>query len=196
MAVTEYGKHMGELKRGEHRWDVYLEGQPDTSLGAVRGRIHFVSGQLHKVTGWIFLEWQGRMFRSGSGSFRRSSYCTSSRRCNAPAAHSGEQFAHFHTANSWLGDFFCSLCTDFLTSPSSPSTFPYGPPLAKRFTDSGRRLKPNDSNAGTHRRHRRESVHRHVAGGCDPSRQGSRSTGRGRAVHRPARHLAALLDSV
>src|SRR2546427_13096554 len=58
MAGTEYGKHMGELKRGEQRWDVYLEGQPDTSLGAVRGRIHFVSGQLHKVTGWIFLEWQ------------------------------------------------------------------------------------------------------------------------------------------
>ena len=58
MAATEYGKHMGELKRGEQRWDVYLEGQPDTALGAVRGRIHFVNGQLHKVTGWIFLEWQ------------------------------------------------------------------------------------------------------------------------------------------
>src|SRR5260370_42607861 len=58
MAGHEYGKHMGELKRGEQRWDVYLEGQPDTSLGAVRGRIHFVSGQLHKMTGWIFLEWQ------------------------------------------------------------------------------------------------------------------------------------------
>jgi len=28
---------MGELKRGEQRWDVYLEGQPDTSLGAIRG---------------------------------------------------------------------------------------------------------------------------------------------------------------
>jgi len=26
MASTEYGKHMGELKRGEQRWDVYLEG--------------------------------------------------------------------------------------------------------------------------------------------------------------------------
>src|SRR2546425_12432528 len=60
MAGTEYGKHMGELKRGEQRWDVYLEGQPDTSLGAVRGRIHFVSGQLHKMTGWIFLEWQDK----------------------------------------------------------------------------------------------------------------------------------------
>ena len=58
MAPGEYGKHMGELKRGEQRWDVYLEGQPDTTLGAVRGRLHFVSGQQHKTTGWIFLERQ------------------------------------------------------------------------------------------------------------------------------------------
>ena len=60
MAASEYGKHMGELKRGEQRWDVYLEGQPDSALGAVRGRIHFVGagGQPHKVTSWIFLEWQ------------------------------------------------------------------------------------------------------------------------------------------
>ena len=28
MAATEYGKHMGELKRGEQRWDVYLEASP------------------------------------------------------------------------------------------------------------------------------------------------------------------------
>jgi hypothetical protein len=62
MAASEYGKHMGELKRGEQRWDVYLEGQPDTSLGAVRGRIHFVGtgGQPHKVTSWIFLEWKDK----------------------------------------------------------------------------------------------------------------------------------------
>src|SRR5206468_7936220 len=30
-------------------------------------------------------------------------------------------------------------CTDFLTPRRSPSTFPYGPPLAKRLIDSGRR---------------------------------------------------------
>jgi hypothetical protein len=58
MAGTEYGKHMGALKRGDKQWDVYLEGQPDTTLGAVRGRLHFVSGQEHKMTGWIFLERQ------------------------------------------------------------------------------------------------------------------------------------------
>ncbi len=69
MAGTEYGKHMGELKRGEQRWDVYLEGQPDTSLGAVRGRIHFVSGQLHKTTGWIFLEWQEKDIHERFGEF-------------------------------------------------------------------------------------------------------------------------------
>ena len=69
MAVTEYGKHMGELKRGEQRWDVYLEGQPDTSIGAVRGRLHFVSGQLHKVTGWIFLEWQEKDIQERFGEF-------------------------------------------------------------------------------------------------------------------------------
>src|SRR2546425_1079579 len=69
MASTEYGKHMGELKRGEQRWDVYLEGQPDTSLGAVRGRIHFVNGQLHKVTGWIFLEWQEKDIQERFGEF-------------------------------------------------------------------------------------------------------------------------------
>lgn len=57
MPVSEYGKHMGELKRGEERWDVYVEGQPDTLLGAVRGRIHFVNGPQHRMTSWIFLEW-------------------------------------------------------------------------------------------------------------------------------------------
>ncbi len=69
MAGTEYGKHMGELKRGEQRWDVYLEGQSDTSLGAVRGRIHFVNGQLHKVTGWIFLEWKEKDIQERFGEF-------------------------------------------------------------------------------------------------------------------------------
>src|SRR5579859_798283 len=71
MAGTEYGKHMGELKRGEQRWDVYLEGQPDATLGAIRGRIHFVNGgaQLHKVTGWIFLEWQEKDMQERFGEF-------------------------------------------------------------------------------------------------------------------------------
>jgi hypothetical protein len=47
---------MGELKRGEQRWDVFLEMQPDGELAAVRGRLHFASGERHRMTSWIFLE--------------------------------------------------------------------------------------------------------------------------------------------
>ncbi|HKW40827.1 MAG TPA: hypothetical protein VJN39_06225 [Gemmatimonadales bacterium] len=49
-------KHMGELKRGEERWDVYMELQRDAELGAVRGRLHFLSGDHRRTTSWIFLE--------------------------------------------------------------------------------------------------------------------------------------------
>jgi hypothetical protein len=69
MPGTQYGKHMGELKRGDERWDVYLEGQPDAGLGAVRGRIHFINGQVHRVTGWIFLEWQEKEIQERFGEF-------------------------------------------------------------------------------------------------------------------------------
>jgi hypothetical protein len=67
----ERAKHMGELKRGEQRWDVFLETQPDGDLGggAVRGRIHFVNGDLHRVTTWIFLEWQERDIHERFGEF-------------------------------------------------------------------------------------------------------------------------------
>jgi len=50
-------RQMGELARGENRWDVVLETVNDGSLGAIRGRIHFVSGNSHRLSGWIFLEW-------------------------------------------------------------------------------------------------------------------------------------------
>ena len=69
MPATEYGKHMGELKRGDQRWDVYLEGQPDAALGAVRGRIHFVSGQQRKTTAWIFLELHEKDIQERFGEF-------------------------------------------------------------------------------------------------------------------------------
>lgn len=65
----EHGRHMGELKRGDQRWDVYLEGQPDPTLGAIRGRIHFVNGAEHRVTSWIFLEWQERDLQERFGEF-------------------------------------------------------------------------------------------------------------------------------
>jgi hypothetical protein len=57
---AERAKHMGELRRGGEHWDVFLESQPDAQLGALRGRLHFVSSGRHRVTGWIFLEWQER----------------------------------------------------------------------------------------------------------------------------------------
>ena len=51
-------RQMGELLRGESRWDVLLESVRDGSVGAFRGRIHFVGGSTHRMSGWIFLEWK------------------------------------------------------------------------------------------------------------------------------------------
>jgi hypothetical protein len=65
----EQARHMGELKRGPQRWDVYLELQPDPEMGAIRGRIHFVGPEGHKTTGWVFLEWQERDILERFGEF-------------------------------------------------------------------------------------------------------------------------------
>lgn len=62
-------KHMGELKRGDERWDVYIEVQPDAELGAVRGRLHFVNGDHRRTTGWIFLEVSEREVAERFGEF-------------------------------------------------------------------------------------------------------------------------------
>ena len=48
---------VGDLLRGEQRWDVLLETVSDREVGAIRGRIHFISGNTHRLSGWIFLEW-------------------------------------------------------------------------------------------------------------------------------------------
>jgi hypothetical protein len=53
-------RQMGELFRGENRWDVFLESVWDEDIRAFRGRIHFISGDLHHLSGWIFLEWSER----------------------------------------------------------------------------------------------------------------------------------------
>ncbi len=50
-------RQMGELQRGESQWDVLLETAKDAEIEAIRGRIHFVSGNTHLLSGWIFLEW-------------------------------------------------------------------------------------------------------------------------------------------
>jgi len=52
----DHSRHMGELRRGERRWDVYLETEPTEDRASVRGRIHFVAPGDQRSTGWIFLE--------------------------------------------------------------------------------------------------------------------------------------------
>lgn len=54
---------MGQLARGETRWDVFVEAVPDAENGTVRGRIHFVAGERHRTTAWIFLEWSEQEVR-------------------------------------------------------------------------------------------------------------------------------------
>jgi hypothetical protein len=39
---------------------VLIECARDDEVGALRGRIHFISGVLHRLSGWIFLEWSAR----------------------------------------------------------------------------------------------------------------------------------------
>lgn len=65
----ERSRHMGELRRGDDRWEVYLEFQPDASVGAVRGRLHFVGRERHHETGWIFLELGEGEIRERFGEF-------------------------------------------------------------------------------------------------------------------------------
>lgn len=62
-------RSMGELARGELRWDVVLETVPDQSVKGVRGRIHFVSGATHRLTSWIFLEWSEKEVEERFGEF-------------------------------------------------------------------------------------------------------------------------------
>ncbi len=60
---------MGELARGEDRWDVVLESVRDDELDGLRGRIHFISGNAHRLSGWIFLEWMEGDVDSRFGEF-------------------------------------------------------------------------------------------------------------------------------
>jgi hypothetical protein len=62
-------RQMGELQRGDSRWDVLVEFARDEEIGALRGRIHFVAGQTHRVSGWIFLEWSARDIEARFGEF-------------------------------------------------------------------------------------------------------------------------------
>lgn len=62
-------RQMGELARGDSRWDVVLETTRDTSVGVFRGRIHFISGNMHRLSGWIFLEWVEKEVEERFGEF-------------------------------------------------------------------------------------------------------------------------------
>ena len=68
-AGREHARHMGELRRGERRWDVYLEAESTGERSAVRGRIHFVAPGDHRTTGWIFLETGEPEIRDRFGEF-------------------------------------------------------------------------------------------------------------------------------
>ncbi len=48
-------RHLGDLERGEVFWRVYLEARADQQ--PVRARVHFVSSEATRSTGWIFMEW-------------------------------------------------------------------------------------------------------------------------------------------
>ncbi|MDZ4674251.1 MAG: hypothetical protein SGI84_07345 [Gemmatimonadota bacterium] len=49
------GRHLGDLTRTGTTWQVHVETRPQGQLTA--GRVHFVSPQASRATGWIFLEW-------------------------------------------------------------------------------------------------------------------------------------------
>ena len=54
---AQHATHMGQLKRSEIRWDVYLEMLPDQDDRTLRrGRVHYVAGERHRESAWIFLE--------------------------------------------------------------------------------------------------------------------------------------------
>ena len=62
-------RQAGELTRGSSHWDVLLETAADADMGAIRGRIHFISGNLHRLSGWIFLEWSEKDIESRFAGF-------------------------------------------------------------------------------------------------------------------------------
>ena len=62
-------RQMGELQRGEAHWDVLLETVKDPAVGGLRGRIHFISSNVHRLSGWIFLEWAEADIQTRFGEF-------------------------------------------------------------------------------------------------------------------------------
>ena len=48
-------RHLGDLARSDVSWSVYLETQQQGD--SVAGRLHFLTEDTLRTTGWIFLEW-------------------------------------------------------------------------------------------------------------------------------------------
>lgn len=48
-------RHLGDLGRGDERWQVFLETRPQGQT--VGGRVHFLQGDRSRTTAWILLEW-------------------------------------------------------------------------------------------------------------------------------------------
>ena len=68
-AWAQQSKHMGQLARGEMRWEVFLEAQAESPSSPVRGRVHFVAGERHRASAWIFLEMSERDIRERFNEF-------------------------------------------------------------------------------------------------------------------------------
>jgi hypothetical protein len=68
-------RQMGELQRGEERWDVLLETVPDAGIQAIRGRVHFVAGNTHRLSGWVFLEWADKDIEERFKEFSAQELC-------------------------------------------------------------------------------------------------------------------------
>jgi hypothetical protein len=48
-------RHLGDLGRGDERWQVFLETRPQGKT--VGGRVHFLQGDQSRSSAWILLEW-------------------------------------------------------------------------------------------------------------------------------------------
>jgi hypothetical protein len=53
---SKHATHMGHLARGDVRWEVFLEILTDADKSLRRGRVHFVAGERHRESAWIFVE--------------------------------------------------------------------------------------------------------------------------------------------
>lgn len=60
---------MGQLGRGGTAWEVFLEINQDTESRVVRGRIHFMAGDRHRASAWIFVEPNERDLRERFAEF-------------------------------------------------------------------------------------------------------------------------------